>query len=93
MIDAAAAQKLAQVWLNANRPGAYQYGAVEFPWGWAIHYESQKFFETQNLEFMLPDRSPLSILRDGSLKEPVADASVPPDEQVELFDAQQQQQR
>jgi hypothetical protein len=89
MIDAEAAQKLAQGWLDTHRPGAFIYSADEFPWGWAIQYESRQFFETQNLDFLMADRSPIYIMRDGSLREPVADASMAPDEQVELFNSRQ----
>ena len=89
MIDAEQAQIVAQKWLDEHRPGAFLYSADEYPWGWAIQYESKKFFETQNFEFLFPDRSPIYILRDGTLQPPIADSSVPPDEQVELFAAKQ----
>jgi hypothetical protein len=90
MFDSEEAQLAAQVWLDVHRPDAYIYSADEFPWGWAIQYESRKFFETQDYAFLMADRSPIYIMRDGTLKEPIADASVAPDEQIEQFDVQQQ---
>jgi hypothetical protein len=89
MFDSEAVQSVAQEWLDVHRPGAFIYSADEFPWGWAIQYESRKFFETQDIQSLMADRSPIYIMRDGTLQVPIADASVAPDEQVEQFDAQQ----
>jgi len=90
MLDPEEVRSKAQEWLDVHRPGAFIYSADEFPWGWAIQYESLAFFETQDISTLMADRSPIYIMRDGTLQEPIADASMAPDEQVEQFDAQQQ---
>lgn len=89
MITAEQAQGVAQKWLDEHRPGAFIFSADEHAWGWAIQYESKQFFETQNFEFLFPDRSPIFIMRDGTLHPPIADSSVAPDEQIDLFIARQ----
>lgn len=91
MITAEQAQVVAQTWLDEHRPGAFIFSADEYAWGWAIQYESKQFLETQNLEFLLPDRSPIYIMREGALHPPIADSSLAPDEQVDLFIARQSQ--
>ena len=89
MIDKDAAQALAQAWLDQQRPGAFIFSADEYPWGWAFMYEARKFFETTNTDFLFPDRSPVYVTRaDGVFHPPIADASVIPEDQPELFAAQ-----
>ena len=93
MIDQDAAQSLAQAWLDARLADAFIFSFEERPWGWVFFYESRKFLETSNLEFLLPDRSPVYVTRDdGVLHPPVADSSVAPEDQPPLFEATLKQQ-
>jgi hypothetical protein len=39
--------------------------------------ESRQFLETSNLEFLLPDRSPVYVTRDGGVfHPPISDSSI-----------------